>query len=159
MACIQKVVSVSLLTRPSPIIGSLSAFRPLTRCLQLLQVEAEVLLAVGEFLGAQQLHRLLGGLGVVRVGVVHGDALEDRVDGKSRRSLKAYLVSSRWPRMMCASWKARMAFRLPICCAPSWVTTLVVSIRLLERMMVLPTASDSSGSVSRVRTRMGRLRR
>ena len=87
-----------------------------------------------------------------------GMRLKTEVAGKSRRSLKAYLVSSRWPRMMCASWKASTAFRLPICCAPSWVTTAVVSIRLFERTMVLPMASDSSGSVSRVRQRMGRER-
>ncbi len=72
------------------------------------------------------------------------------VSGKSMRSLKAYLVSRRCPRRMWAIWKARMALRLPICWAPSWVTTAVVSMRLLELMMVLPTASDSSGSVSRV---------
>ena len=76
-------------------------------------------------------------------------------EGKSRRSLKAYLVSRRWPRMTCATWKARSALRLPVCWAPSAVTTLVVSMRPLERMIVLPTARDSSGSVSRVRTWMG----
>ena len=52
---------------------------------------------------------------------------------------------------MCAIWKARMAFRLPICWAPSAVTTAVVSSRLLEMTMVLPMATDSSGSVSSVR--------
>ena len=77
--------------------------------------------------------------------------LKTEVVGKSSRSLKAYLVSSRCARMMCAIWKARIAFRLPICCAPSCVTTPVVSSRPFEMMMVLPTAIDSSGSVSRVR--------
>src|SRR5216684_2158392 len=57
--------------------------------------------------------------------------------------------------MMWAIWKARIALRLPICCAPSCVTTPVVSSRLLETTIVLPMARDSSGSVSRVRQRAG----
>ena len=58
--------------------------QPLEALLELLQVEAEVLLPAGEFLGVQQVHGLLGGLCVVRVGVVHRDALEDRGGGEEQ---------------------------------------------------------------------------
>ncbi len=59
--------------------------------LQLLQVEAEVLLAVGELLHAEQLQRLLGGLGVLLGGVVHGDALEDRGGGEEQAIVEGVL--------------------------------------------------------------------
>ena len=49
---------------------------------ELLQVEAEPLLAVGEFLGLEQLDGLLGGVDVFLVGVVHGQALEGRLRGE-----------------------------------------------------------------------------
>ena len=44
--------------------------------LQLLEEEAEVLLPVDKFLRAKQLHGLLGRLGVVRVRMMHRDAVE-----------------------------------------------------------------------------------
>ena len=45
---------------------------------------------------------------------------------------------------------------MPACCKPSWVTTAVESIKLLERRIVFPIADDSRGSVSIVRQRIGR---
>ena len=45
--------------------------------LKLGEVEAEVLLAVGEFLDAEEFHGLFGGSVVVGEGVVHGNLLED----------------------------------------------------------------------------------
>ncbi len=45
--------------------------------LQLLEIEAEVLLPAFEFLRVQQFQGFLGCRGVVGIGVVHGDAIED----------------------------------------------------------------------------------
>ena len=59
--------------------------------LELLEVEAEVLLAIGEFLGAEQFQGFLGGGGVVRVGVVHGDAVEDGVSGEEQAIVEGVL--------------------------------------------------------------------
>jgi hypothetical protein len=47
--------------------------------LQLLQVEAEVLLAVGEILDAEELESLLGGLEIISVGVLEGELGEGRL--------------------------------------------------------------------------------
>ena len=51
--------------------------------MQLLEVEAEVLLPVDEFLRAKQLHSLLGRFGVVRVRMMHRDAVEHCDRGKN----------------------------------------------------------------------------
>src|SRR5713101_3043570 len=45
--------------------------------LELLEVEAKVLLTAFQFLGAEQLHRFFGSGGIVRIRMVHGDAVED----------------------------------------------------------------------------------
>ena len=58
--------------------GLIEGGQGLDSLLELLQIEAKVLLAVGQLLDAEQLHGLFGGFAVVHGGMVHGDALEDR---------------------------------------------------------------------------------
>ena len=71
--------------------GLVEGLESLDALLKLLEVEAEVLLAVDEFLGAEQFQCFLGGCGVVRIGVVHGDAVEDGVGGEEQAIVEGVL--------------------------------------------------------------------
>ena len=59
--------------------------------LQLLQVEAEVLLSAFELLRVQQFQGFLGCCRVVGIGVVHGDAVEDRGRGEEQAIVEGVL--------------------------------------------------------------------
>ena len=82
MACIQK--EPSGFNRLSPIWGWVSCCSPFSPSLKLLEVEGEVLLAVGEVLDAQQLHSLLGSFQVVSIGMVHRQLLEGGLAGEEQ---------------------------------------------------------------------------
>ncbi len=71
--------------------GLVERLEGLDALLKLLEVEAKVLLAVDELLGAQELEGFLGGCGVVGIGVVHGDAVEDGVGGEEQAIVEGVL--------------------------------------------------------------------
>ena len=87
---------------------------------------------------------------------MHGDALEDRGGGKEHAVVEGILGVQAMAKDDVGQLEGKEGIEVAHLLGPSAVTMPVVSSRLLERMMVLPTARDSSGSVSRVRTRMGR---
>ncbi len=91
MAASQKVGSLSLLIEAVADHGLVEGLERLHALLQLLQVEAEVLLAALEFLGAEQFQCLLGRCRVVGIGVVHGDAVEDRGGGEEQPVVEGVL--------------------------------------------------------------------